>query len=176
MFIQLLENDNEALNLNINNVCLTPKSLLRLIFNDEDLHRDGNARGRPKTPSSSEELKEIFIKTNPKKLPLNRDHDPNHAYTNDDIINTGSEEQHIFHDKEAEYNEFVNTVQLTPLAFLKLCPALLMQIDQQVCVRKIEDISNTEDYKERYWQGKNNSRLIKEAINARRLLFSIVYL
>ncbi|KAL7734991.1 hypothetical protein ACLKA6_011255 [Drosophila palustris] len=68
--------------------CLSPKSLLSLIVDHDDLHQ-------------------------------------NSLYER--IAKTGK------HNSEEEYNEFINSVLITPNAFLKLCPALLSQIDNGVC-------------------------------------------
>ena len=58
------------------------------------------------------------------------------------------------HNVEEEYNNFVNNVKLTPVAFMKLCPALLAQIDQQVCVNAAPLLSPTyEDSKQQMWSG-----------------------
>uniref|UniRef100_A0A1A9Z6N6 Uncharacterized protein n=1 Tax=Glossina pallidipes TaxID=7398 RepID=A0A1A9Z6N6_GLOPL len=82
-------------------VCLSPKSLLRLVVNHDDLHK--------------RKLYKTFM--SPKAddaapLPV---------------------EKFESHNSEEEYNDFINNVHLTPVAFMKLCPALLAQIDQQVC-------------------------------------------
>ncbi|XP_055855376.1 zinc transporter ZIP10 [Episyrphus balteatus] len=84
------------------NVCLSPKSLLRLVIDHDDLH------------------KRKLYKT------LNSDRHRDNADNDDDD-----------HDSEHEYNEFINTVKLTPVGFMKLCPALLTQIDQQVCMQPV---------------------------------------
>ncbi|XP_011178623.2 zinc transporter ZIP6 [Zeugodacus cucurbitae] len=90
------------------NVCLSPKSMLRLVVDHNDLH------------------KRKLYKT----------------YTADDITKA--------HNSEDEYNEFINHVQLTPVAFMKLCPALLAQIDQHVCLRPAP-LTNGEDPKQALW-------------------------
>ncbi|XP_017483217.1 PREDICTED: zinc transporter ZIP6 [Rhagoletis zephyria] len=90
------------------NVCLSPKSMLRLVVDHDDLH------------------KRKLYKT----------------YTSDGVAKT--------HNSEAEYNEFINQVQLTPVAFMKLCPALLAQIDQHVCVRPAP-LTNGDNPKQALW-------------------------
>lgn len=90
------------------NVCLSPKSMLRLVVDHDDLHN------------------RKLYKT----------------YTSDDVKKA--------HNSEDEYNEFINDVQLTPVAFMKLCPALLAQIDQHVCIRPAP-LSNGMDAKQALW-------------------------
>ncbi|XP_014098454.3 zinc transporter ZIP10 [Bactrocera oleae] len=90
------------------NVCLSPKSMLRLVVDHNDLH------------------KRKLYKT----------------YTSDDDTKA--------HNSEDEYNEFINDVQLTPVAFMKLCPALLAQIDQHVCMRPAP-LTNGVDPKQALW-------------------------
>ncbi|EDW19732.1 zinc transporter foi [Drosophila mojavensis] len=70
--------------------CLSPKSLLTLIVDHNDLHRGTRYRQIVKTEE---------------------------------------------HNWEEEYNEFINNVRITPGAFMKLCPALLAQIDNGVCIQ-----------------------------------------
>ncbi|XP_055905380.1 zinc transporter ZIP10 [Eupeodes corollae] len=91
------------------NVCLSPKSLLRLVIDHDDLHK--------------------------KKL---------YKTLNSDGTSDNTHHNHDDHDFEHEYNEFINTVKLTPVGFMKLCPALLAQIDQQVCVQPVS-LSNMQD-------------------------------
>ncbi|XP_037935792.1 zinc transporter ZIP6 [Teleopsis dalmanni] len=91
------------------NVCLSPKSLLRLVIDHEDIHK----RKLYKTVTSS-------------------------SFAQDK------------HSLEDEYNEFINMVKLTPLAFMKLCPALLAQIDQHVCVRPAP-LTHIEDSSDMIW-------------------------
>ncbi|XP_053953441.1 zinc transporter foi [Anastrepha ludens] len=90
------------------NVCLSPKSILRLVVDHDDLH----TRKLYKT------------------------------YSADGVVEA--------HNSEAEYNEFINHVQLTPVAFMKLCPALLAQIDQHVCMRPAP-LTNGDDPKQALW-------------------------
>ncbi|XP_067643111.1 zinc transporter ZIP6 isoform X2 [Eurosta solidaginis] len=90
------------------NVCLSPKSMLRLVVDHDDLHR----RKLYKTLTSD----------------AARD----------------------AHNSEEEYNEFLNRVQLTPVAFMKLCPALLAQVDQHVCARPAP-LTNGDDPKQTLW-------------------------
>lgn len=66
------------------------------------------------------------------------------TYTSDDVTKA--------HNSEDEYNEFINDVQLTPVAFMKLCPALLAQIDQHVCMRPAP-LTNGVDPKQALWNG-----------------------
>uniref|UniRef100_A0A1A9WQ12 Zinc transporter foi n=1 Tax=Glossina brevipalpis TaxID=37001 RepID=A0A1A9WQ12_9MUSC len=82
-------------------VCLSPKSLLRLVVNHDDLH--------------SRKLYKTFMSSR-----------------SDDAAPLAVEKFES-HNSEEEYNDFINNVHLTPVAFMKLCPALLAQIDQQVC-------------------------------------------
>ncbi|XP_037820130.1 zinc transporter ZIP6, partial [Lucilia sericata] len=89
------------------NVCLSPKSLLRLVVDHDDLHK----RKLYKTFTSSSAAASSLNA----KMEMNN-HD---------------------HDLEEEYNHFINNVRLTPVAFMKLCPALLAQIDQQVCIQSL---------------------------------------
>ncbi|XP_075163940.1 zinc/iron regulated transporter-related protein 71B [Haematobia irritans] len=96
------------------NVCLSPKSLLRLVIDHDELHR---RKQLYKTYSSSSEKEEF---------------------------------NHQDHDPEEEFNNFVNYVRLTPVTFMKLCPALLAQIDQQVCVQPAP-LRHLEDSKEMIW-------------------------
>lgn len=99
------------------NVCLSPKSLLRLVIDHDDLHN----RKLYKTVNSDGKMEE---------LP---------------------------HNVEDEYNDFVNNVLLTPVAFMKLCPALLAQIDQHVCVSPAPLIDvEYEDSKHLTWSGKDS--------------------
>ncbi|XP_059217207.1 zinc transporter ZIP10 [Stomoxys calcitrans] len=96
------------------NVCLSPKSLLRLVVDHDDLHK---RKQLYKTYSSSSE-----------KIDLT----------------------HQDHDLEEEFNNFVNFVRLTPVTFMKLCPALLAQIDQQVCMQPAP-LTHMEDSKQMIW-------------------------
>lgn len=104
------------------NVCLSPKSLLRLVVDHDDLHR----RKAYKTYTASSDS----LSSTQGRLTVNQ-HD---------------------HDMEEEYNAFVNNVRLTPVTFMKLCPALLAQIDQQVCMQPLP-LMHAEDPKERIWNG-----------------------
>lgn len=99
------------------NVCLSPKSLLRLVIDHDDLHK---RKQLYKTYSSSSEHIDV---------------------TNQD------------HDLDEEFNHFVNYVRLTPVTFMKLCPALLAQIDQQVCMQPVP-LRHLEDNKDMIWNGK----------------------
>lgn len=132
----------------MDNGCLTPKSLLRLIFNDEDLHKQQNrVYNKPMPAIFDNKLSNV----NSGQSSLNRDQNMDAINKNNISANVSSSVTH--HNIEEEYNEFVNTVQLTPLSFLKLCPALLMQIDQQVCVRAAPSSMNTDNRNNRIWQG-----------------------
>ncbi|TMW47412.1 hypothetical protein DOY81_007510 [Sarcophaga bullata] len=97
------------------NVCLSPKSLLRLVVDHDDLHK--------------RKLYKTFTSSSLSASSLNGKLDVNH---ND-------------HDLEEEYNHFINNVRLTPMAFMKLCPVLLAQIDQQVCIQSlpVKHVKNT---------------------------------
>ncbi|XP_005183630.1 zinc transporter ZIP10 [Musca domestica] len=96
-------------------VCLSPKSLLRLVVDHDDLHK--RKLQLYKTYSSSSEKVET---------------------------------SHADHDLEEEFNHYVNYVKLTPLTFMKLCPALLAQIDQQVCMQPAP-LRHVEDTNEMIW-------------------------
>lgn len=98
-------------------VCLSPKSLLRLVVDHDDLHK--RKLQLYKTYSSSSEKVET---------------------------------SHADHDLEEEFNHYVNYVKLTPLTFMKLCPALLAQIDQQVCMQPAP-LRHVEDTNEMIWNG-----------------------
>uniref|UniRef100_W8BTE1 Zinc transporter ZIP14 n=1 Tax=Ceratitis capitata TaxID=7213 RepID=W8BTE1_CERCA len=90
------------------NVCLSPKAMLRLVVDHNDLHK-------------GKLYKTFTVDAVPKQ-----------------------------HNSEDEYNEFINQVQLTPVAFMKLCPALLAQVDQHVCM-KPAPLTNGEDPKLSLW-------------------------
>ncbi|XP_073839615.1 zinc/iron regulated transporter-related protein 71B [Musca autumnalis] len=98
------------------NVCLSPKSLLRLVVDHDDMHK--RKLQLYKTYSSSSEKVETI--------------------------------SHQDHNLEEEFNHYVNYVKLTPLTFMKLCPALLAQIDQQVCVQPAP-LRHMEDTNEMIW-------------------------
>lgn len=98
------------------NTCLSPKSLLSLVIDHDDLHK----RKLYKTVTNN---------------------------VNDANNDAGDAAVHNYDD---EYNEFINTVKLTPAAFMKLCPALLSQIDQQVCIRALP-LTHGEDPEESLW-------------------------
>lgn len=102
------------------NVCLSPKSLLRLVVDHDDLHK----RKLYKTFTSSS------VAANGKMDGNSHDH-----------------------DFEEEYDHFINNVRLTPVAFMKLCPALLAQIDQQVCIQSLP-MTHVENNKAVLWNGK----------------------
>ncbi|KAH8405390.1 hypothetical protein KR222_010289 [Zaprionus bogoriensis] len=90
--------------------CLSPKSLLSLIVDHEDLHRNNLYRKIVKTAD---------------------------------------------HNQEEEYNDFINTVRITPGEFMKLCPALLAQIDNAVCMEPAPRTGHqSDDLKQRIWSGK----------------------
>lgn len=105
------------------NVCLSPKSLLRLVVDHDDLHK--------------RKLYKTFTSSSLTASSLNGKLDVNH---ND-------------HDFEEEYNHFINNVRLTPMAFMKLCPALLAQIDQQVCMQSVP-VKHIKNTKGLTWNGK----------------------
>ncbi|XP_034105809.1 zinc transporter foi [Drosophila albomicans] len=88
--------------------CLSPKSLLALIVDHDDLHRNS-----------------IY----------------NRIVKNEK------------HNSEEEYNEFINSVLITPNAFLKLCPALLSQIDNGVCMQPAKrQAHNDQEKKDKIWR------------------------
>jgi len=58
------------------------------------------------------------------------------------------------HNSEEEYNEFINSVRITPQAFMKLCPALLAQIDNGVCKQPAPRSENLSDKKQKIWNGR----------------------
>lgn len=94
--------------------CLSPKSLLTLIVDHNDLHRGTRYRQIVKTEE---------------------------------------------HNWEEEYNEFINNVRITPGAFMKLCPALLAQIDNGVCIQPAPHPKHSDmDRGQRIWNGKSVSR------------------
>lgn len=53
------------------------------------------------------------------------------------------------HDEEEEYNELIGSIRISPETFMKLCPALLVQIDQDACAQRLvvdNDHINVEGY------------------------------
>ncbi|KAH8234889.1 hypothetical protein KR032_005111 [Drosophila birchii] len=96
--------------------CLSPKSLLSLLVDHNDLHKNTAYR----------------------KL-INKD----------GIVSVDT-----IHNSEEEYNQFINSVRITPRAFMKLCPALLAQIDNGVCKQPAPKSRNLEEKKQEIWYGK----------------------
>lgn len=96
--------------------CLSPKSLLSLIVNHNDLHKNIAYR-------------KLLIKN--------------------DVSSTDG-----VHNSEEEYNEFINSVRITPRAFMKLCPALLAQIDNGVCKQPAVRSANLNDKNQKIWYGR----------------------
>ncbi|EDW70333.1 zinc transporter ZIP5 isoform X1 [Drosophila virilis] len=87
--------------------CLSPRSLLSLLVDHNDLHQNKLYR---------------------------------------DIVKLEN------HNLEEEYNNFINSVLITPSAFMKLCPALLAQVDNGVCMQPAEDPRHMNlDRKGRIW-------------------------
>lgn len=95
--------------------CLSPKSILSLLVDHNDLHRNTAFR----------------------KL-----------ITKDGIVSVGN-----LHNSEEEYNQFINSVRITPRAFMKLCPALLAQIDNGVCKQPAPRSEHLLDKNQKIWNG-----------------------
>ncbi|XP_046867729.1 zinc transporter ZIP10 isoform X2 [Drosophila willistoni] len=93
--------------------CLSPKSLLSLLVDHNDLHKNKLYR-------------RVFTKDT-----------------------TMAEERP--HNHEEEYNEFINSVRITPKAFMKLCPALLSQIDNGVCIQPVLRTHYEQNAKYKIW-------------------------
>ncbi|KAH8378678.1 hypothetical protein KR009_000725 [Drosophila setifemur] len=93
--------------------CLSPKSLLSLLVNHNDLHK-------------------------------------NTAYRK--LINKeGVVSVDAIHNSDEEYNQFINSVRITPRAFMKLCPALLAQIDNGVCKQRAPRSEEILDKNQKIW-------------------------
>ncbi|SPP76029.1 zinc transporter ZIP10 isoform X2 [Drosophila guanche] len=93
--------------------CLSPKLLLSLIVDHNDLHRNS-----------------IYRK----------------------LISTGSTvPTETTHNSDEEYNNFINSVRITPRAFMKLCPALLAQIDGGVCAQPAPRLQILQDKNQKIW-------------------------
>lgn len=66
---------------------------------------------------------------------------------------------------EEEYNDFINTVKITPIEFMKLCPALLAQIDNAVCMEPAPHADHhSGDLKQRIWNGKLEKHTYMESL------------
>lgn len=70
------------------------------------------------------------------------------------------------HNQEEEYNDFINAVKITPPEFMKLCPALLAQIDNAVCMEPAPLSSHqSSNLKERIWNGKCGEGTYAQSLN-----------